>query len=116
MEYLTSFMFVGTICVIAQVILDNTKLTPGHVTSLFVFIGAFLELGKIYDKITEFVGAGANVPIISFGHLIAQGSIKAAKAHDPMQMFTGKFTYVSGGIAFVLVLAFILTLLFKSKD
>jgi len=116
MEYLTSFLFVGAVCGFAQIILDNTKLSPGHVTSIFVFSGAFLQLGGIYDKIIKVVGAGANVPIISFGHLLAQGAMKEATRTDPMAMFTGKFTYVSAGISFALVIAFILAMIFKSKD
>ena len=61
-------------CLIGQIILDNTKLTPGHVTSLLVVIGAFLGLTGCYDKIIEIVGAGANVPITSFGNTLFKGA------------------------------------------
>ena len=60
---------------ISQLILDNTKLTPGHVTSLFVVIGAALDLMGIYDKIVLYAGAGALIPITSFGHLLVHGAI-----------------------------------------
>lgn len=68
--YIYAFLFCGLVCMISQLILDNTKLTPGHVTSLFVVIGAFLDVAGIYDKIVLYCGAGAIIPITSFGHLL----------------------------------------------
>ena len=69
MVYFNSFLFCGTICLIGQIIFDNTKLTPGHVTTIFVVVGTFLDLFNIYDKIVLWAGGGALVPITSFGHL-----------------------------------------------
>ncbi len=63
-----SFLFCGIVCLIAQLILDNSKLTPGHITSIFVVLGSFLDVFNIYDMIVEVVGGGAMVPITSFGH------------------------------------------------
>ena len=71
-------MFCGLICLISQIILDNTKLTPGHVTSIFVVVGAFLDIFGIYDKIVLYAGAGAIVPITSFGHLLVHGAMDMA--------------------------------------
>ena len=68
MLLINSFLFCGLVCMIAQIILDNTKLTPGHVTSMFVVIGAFLDSFSFYDKIIKVVGGGALLPITSFGH------------------------------------------------
>ena len=68
MTYIYSFLFCGLLCLIAQAIIDNTKLSAGHVTSIFVVTGAFLDIFSIYDKIIEFVGGGALIPITSFGH------------------------------------------------
>ena len=68
MIYIYSFLFTGFVCLIAQLILDNTKLTPGHITSLFVIIGSMLDIFNIYDLIVAHVGAGALVPITSFLH------------------------------------------------
>ena len=68
MTYLYSFLFVGFICLIGQIILDNTKLTAGHITSIFVVFGALLDTFNIYDEIIKYVGGGALVPITSFGH------------------------------------------------
>ena len=65
MIYLNAFLFAGLICLIGQIILDNTKLTPGHITSLFVIIGALLDTFNIYDEIIKVVGGGALLPITS---------------------------------------------------
>ena len=67
MTYVYAFLFCGLVCMIAQLILDNTKLTPGHVTSLFVVIGAFLDIAGIYDRIVLYAGAGALIRITSCG-------------------------------------------------
>ena len=78
MIYLYSFIFCGFICLIGQLILDSTKLTPGHVTSLFVVVGAGLDTFSIYDKIIDIFGAGALVPITSFGHSLIHGALDAS--------------------------------------
>ena len=65
MTYVYAFLFCGFVCMIAQLILDNTKLTPGHVTSIFVVVGALLDVAGIYDKIVLYAGAGALIPITS---------------------------------------------------
>ena len=67
MTYVYAFLFCGLVCMISQLILDNTKLTPGHITTLFVVVGAFLDVFGIYDKIVLYAGAGALVPITSLG-------------------------------------------------
>ena len=63
-----SFLFCGFVCLIGQWIYDHTKLTPGHITSLFVCIGSCLDLFNLYDRFVEWAGAGALLPITSFGH------------------------------------------------
>ena len=70
MIFLTSFLVSGLFCLVAQVILDNTKLTPGHITSMFTVLGAILSFLGIYPKLIEFAGAGATVQISNFGHLL----------------------------------------------
>ena len=75
MIYLYSFLFCGVVCLIGQIILDNTKLTPGHITTIFVIVGAFLDIFGIYDKIVLMAGGGALVPITSFGHLLTHGAM-----------------------------------------
>lgn len=115
MTYIYAFLFCGTVCLISQLILDNTKLTPGHVTSLFVIIGAFLDLFGIYDKIVLYAGAGALIPITSFGHLLVHGAMDNAKDIGIMGLSYGIFDLTSAGISIAIVMAFFLALIFKPK-
>lgn len=100
---------------ISQLILDNTKLTPGHVTSLFVVIGGFLDVFGIYDKIVLYCGAGALVPITSFGHLLVHGAMDVAGELGPIGLSFGIFNLTSAGISVAITLAFFLCLIFKPK-
>lgn len=77
MAYINAFWVGGLICVIAQVLIDKTKLTPGRILVSFVVIGVILGGLGIYDKLVEFAGAGATVPIVGFGNVLAKGAIKA---------------------------------------
>lgn len=115
MIFLYAFLFCGTVCLIAQLILDNTKLTPGHVTSLFVVIGALLDVFGIYDKILLYCGAGAIIPITSFGHLLIHGAMDVANEIGPLGLSFGIFNLTSAGISVAIVTSFILALIFKPK-
>ena len=116
MIYLYSFLFCGLICLIAQIILDNTKLTPGHITSLFVIIGSVLDIFSIYDKIVQYVGAGALVPITSFGHLLVHGAMSKANDMGIIGIAMGTFDLTASGITSAIFFAFIFSLFFKPKD
>lgn len=113
--FLYAFLFCGTVCMISQIILDNTKLTPGHITSLFVIIGAALDLSGIYDKIVLYCGAGALIPITSFGHLLIHGAMDVANDEGIIGLALGIFNLTSAGISIAVVSAFFLALLFKPK-
>lgn len=113
--YIYAFLFCGLVCMLGQLILDNTKLTPGHVTSLFVVIGAALDLAGIYDKIMLYAGAGAIIPITSFGHLLIHGAMDLASENGIMGLALGIFDLTSAGISIAVVAAFILALIFKPK-
>ena len=116
MIYLYSFIFCGFICLIGQLILDNTKLTPGHVTALFVIIGAFLDILGIYDACIEIFGGGALVPITSFGHSLIHGALAKANSLGVMGILTGMFDLTAGGITSAIIISFILSLIFKPKN
>lgn len=116
MIYINSFLFSGIVCLIGQIILDNTKLTPGHITSLFVVIGTFLDSFNIYDKIIDKVGGGALVPITSFGHLLIHGALSNSTDNNFLGLFTGMFSLTGAGISSAIVFSFILSLIFKAKD
>ena len=116
MIFLTSFIFCGFVCLIGQIILDNTKLTPGHVTSLFVVIGAFLDSFGLYDKFIKWFGAGTLVPITSFGHSLIHGALHKAHSSGILGLLTGMFDLTSPGIVAAIVFSFILTIIFKARD
>ncbi len=116
MIYLYSFLFAGFVCLIGQIILDNTKLTPGHITSIFVICGAFLDTFSIYDKIIAHVGGGALVPITSFGHLLIHGALEKAADFGFIGLVMGMFDLTASGITSAIVFTFFFALLFKPKD
>ena len=116
MNYVYAFLFAGIVCAIGQIILDNTKLTAGHITSLFVVIGAFLDLFSIYDKFVLLAGGGALVPITSFGHLLIHGALLKAHEFGIIGLFMGMFDLTSSGIISAIVISFFLSLIFKPKD
>lgn len=116
MIYLNAFLFTGIICLIGQLILDNTKLTPGHITVIFVILGAFLDVFDIYDRLILWAGGGALVPITSFGHMLTHGSIQGYNDTGLMGLFTGAFDLTSAGIAAAIICAFYMSLIFKPRD
>ena len=116
MEFIYSFLFAGIICLIGQIILDNTKLLPGHITSLFVVIGAALDTFSIYDLLVDKFGAGAIVCITSFGHLLIHGALAKAKVDGLLGLFTGMFSLTATGITATIIFAFIFTMIFKPKN
>ena len=116
MIYIYSFLFAGFISLIGQIILDNTKLTPGHITSMFVIIGSSLDIFNIYDLIVAHVGAGALVPITSFGHLLIHGAMDTVNNFGVMGLFMGMFDLTSSGIVAAIVFSFVLSLIFKPRD
>lgn len=116
MTLLYSFLFCGFICMIGQIILDNTKFTPGHLTALFVVLGALLDTFSFYDKIVLHVGGGALVPITSFGHLLIHGALVEAANFGVMGLGMGIFDLTSSGILAAIIFSFIFALIFKPKD
>jgi len=113
--YFYAFLFCGFVCMISQLILDNTKLTPGHVTSLFVVIGAALDIAGIYDKIVLYAGAGALLPITSFGHLLIHGAMDIANDSGIIGLSLGIFDLTSAGISIAALSAIFLALLFRPR-
>lgn len=111
-----SFLFCGIVCLIAQLILDNSILTPGHITSIFVVLGSFLDVFNIYDMIVEVVGGGAMVPITSFGHQLIHGGLSKTVSVGPLGMIMGMFDLTASGISAAIIFSFFFTLIFKPKN
>ena len=114
--YFNAFIFCGIVCLVGQIILDNTKLTPGHITTLFVVIGTFLDTFNIYDKFVLFASGGALVPITSFGHLLIHGAMNTVNNFGVMGLFMGMFDLTSSGIVTAIVFSFILSFIFQPRD
>ena len=115
MIYLYSFLFAGLICLIGEVLMTTYKLKPGVVTSLFVSIGAFLDIFNIYDWFVEKCGAGAMVVITSFGHSLIHGALLETKKSGIIGLFTGMFDLTASGITATIIFAFIFGVIFKPK-
>lgn len=118
MDYVKAFAVGGLICVIGQVILDNTKLTPAHILVSFLTIGVILGGLGIYEPIAKFGGAGATIPISGFGYTLSQGAIEGAKADGIIGAFTGGIKAAGGGIAAAILFGYSMALIFnpKTKD
>ena len=116
MTYFNAFIFCGLVCLIGQIILDNTKFTPGHITTIFVVVGAFLDIFNIYDKFVLYFGGGALVPITSFGHLLIHGAMDMSVDNGVMGLCMGMFNLTASGITAAIVFSFLLSLIFKPKN
>jgi len=116
MYLINSFLFCGFVCMIAQIILNHTKLTPGHITSIFVVIGSFLDTFSIYDWIIKKVGGGALLPITSFGHSLIHGALLKADEVGILGILMGMFHLTATGITAAIVFSFLLSLVFKPKN
>ncbi len=116
MDYLKAFIVGGLICVIGQILIDKTKLTPARILVTFVVAGVFLQLFKVYRPLVDFAGAGATVPLTGFGYNLCQGVAKAVSEEGFLGIFTGGFTAAAGGISAALVFGFLVSIIFKSKS
>ena len=116
MIYVYSFIFCGLICLIGQIILDNTKLSAGHITSIFVVVGAFLDSFSLYDKIISVVGGGALVPITSFGHSLIHGALEKAQDFGVIGLLMGMFDLTASGITSAIIFTFLFSLFFQARD
>ncbi|EMI10125.1 stage V sporulation protein AE [Anoxybacillus gonensis] len=110
-----AFVVGGLICVIGQVMFDVFKLTPAHTLSAFVVAGAILDGFGLYEPLIDFAGAGATIPITSFGNALVHGAMQEAEKHGIVGVLTGMFEVTSAGISAAIVFGFIGALLFKPK-
>ncbi len=113
--YLKAFLVGGIICLIGQVIYDTTKFTMGHILTGMVIAGGILGGFGIYDKLVKYAGAGASMPIISFGNSLAKGAIREAETSGVLGVLTGMFELTSTGITAAIVFGFLVALFFKPK-
>jgi stage V sporulation protein AE len=115
MTFVWAFLVGGGICAVGQIIMDLSKLTPGHIMVMFVIAGAILDGFGLYDPLIKFAGAGATVPITSFGNALVHGALFEAKAHGLIGIITGIFEVTSAGVSAAIVFAFLAAVLAKPK-
>lgn len=115
LTYLRAFLVGGIFCVIAQVLIDRTKLTPARILVTYVVVGVVLGGIGIYQPLVEFAGAGATVPLTGFGYLIAKGVREAVDKEGLLGALTGGLRASAGGIAAALVFGYLACLISKGK-
>ena len=113
--FVKSFVFGGFLCVIAQMLINVTKLTSGKILVYFLLIGVVLQALGLYESFVNFAGAGATVPICGFGYLLAKGAMEGAKT-SLFEAITGGLTSASMGITAAIVFGYIFAIIFKPKS
>ena len=116
MSYLNAFITCGIICAISQIVLDKTKLTPGHITSILVVIGAILSFFGVYDWIRDYSLVGSSVPITSFGNALYQAALAGFNESGFIGMFNNILNTTSTGISGAIFFGFIFAIIFKVRD
>ena len=115
MQYIWTFLIGGTLCAIAQLLIDKCKLTPARILVIYVSAGTFLTLFGWYEPLVKLAGAGATVPLTGFGYTLAKGVAKAVSEKGFLGIFSGGLTGAAAGITASIVFGYIIALLFKPK-
>ena len=115
LPFLRAFLIGGGLCVIAQILIDKTKMTPARILVLYVVAGVFLGGVGLYAGLADFGGAGATVPLTGFGYLIAKGVREAVEEKGLLGALTGPLTAAAGGTAAALVFGYLVALVCKGK-
>lgn len=116
MDYIKAFLVGGLFCLLGQIVIDKTKLTPARILVSYVVIGVFLGAIGIYEPIAEFAGAGATVPLTGFGYNLAKGVKEAVSQDGFIGIFTGGLKACAGGIAAAITAGLLASFIFRAKD
>lgn len=116
MIYLNAFIFCALTCLVGEIILENSKLTPGHLNTIFVILGCILTGIGLYDKFILWAGAGATVPITNFGALLVNGALDGYKEFGFIGLFKGLLITSSAGLSVTIIISFLVALFFKPKN
>ena len=116
MDYLKAFLIGGAICLVGQILIDKTKLTPARILVSYVVAGVILGAVGLYEPFAEFAGAGATVPLTGFGNTLAKGVREAVDAQGFLGIFTGGLKATAGGITAAIAAGLLAALLFRPKD
>ena len=116
MDYLKAFLVGGAICVVGQILIDITKITPARILVIFVTSGVVLTAIGVYELLVQWAGAGATVPLTGFGYALAKGAIEGVKEHGIIGALTGSVTGAAGGISAAIFFGFVVAIFAKSRD
>lgn len=116
MDYLKAFIIGGLLCLIGQILIDKTKLTPARILVSYVVIGVLLSATGLYKHLADFAGAGATVPLTGFGHTLAKGVKEAVDSYGFIGIFTGGLKATAGGITAAITAGLLASIIFKAKD
>ncbi len=116
MDYVKAFLVGGLLCLIGQVLMDKTKLTPARILVGYVVAGVILGAAGLYEPFAEFAGAGATVPLTGFGYTLVKGVREAVEADGFLGIFTGGLKAAAGGITMAIFAGLLAALLFRAKD
>lgn len=116
MIYVNAFILTGLISMLGQLILDNTKLTPGHITSMFVVLGAILSFFGLYDMLRDYSLVGSSLPITSFGNALYQAALEGFNQNGFVGMFSNLLSTTSSGISGAIFFGFLFSLFFQARD
>lgn len=116
MDYLWCFLCGGLLCLIGQVLIDLTKLTPARILTGYVVAGVILQALGLYQPLVDWGGAGTTVPLTGFGYSLAKGVAKAVGEKGLLGVITGGLTATAGGIAAAVVFGLLMAVLFKPKE
>ena len=116
MDYTKAFIIGGLLCVIGQVLIDKTKLTPARILVSYVVAGVFLGGLGVYKYLVDFAGAGATIPLTGFGYTLAKGVREAVKSDGFLGVLTGGLKATAGGITAAITAGLLVGLIFKAKD
>lgn len=112
-DLFNAFLVAGVICVLGQLVFDFTTLTNGHITSLFVVIGAGMDSFGLYDKLIEFSGGGAYICITSFGHSLVHAALEKTEEYGILGILSGMFDLTTAGLTSVILFSFIVAIIFR---
>lgn len=116
MDYLKAFLIGGLFCLIGQILVDKTKLTPARILVGYVVAGVILGAFGLYQPIVDFAGAGASVPLTGFGSTLAKGVKEAIDENGALGILTGGLKATAGGISAAIIFGLLAGILFKPKD
>ena len=116
LDIIKAFFIGGAICVVGQILIDYTKLTPARILTGYVVAGVILSAFGLYKPLIDFAGAGASVPLTGFGHLLAEGIRKSLDKDGFLGIFTGGLSAASAGISAAILFGLLASILFKQRD